>query len=82
MDQEHPSDQQLGQETATAVVLELPEEDWHDELMLPSGSLDWEQIVNQATATKGAETHEGVPLVETGNGETPTWTEPGAIAEV
>ena len=67
---------------AAAVAPELPEEDWDDKLTLPSRSLDWDQIVNQATATEGGETHAGVPPVKTGNRETPTWTEPRANAEV
>ena len=67
---------------AAAVALELSEEDWDDELTLPSRSLDWEQIVNQATATKGGETYVGVPPVKTRDRETPTWTEPRANTEV
>ena len=66
---------------ATAVAPVLPEEDWDDELTLPSGPLDWEQIVNQATATEGSETHEDVPLVETADRGAPTQIEPRADAE-
>ena len=49
--------------------------------MLPSGPLDWEQVIDWATATEGGETHEGVPLVETGDRGAPAQIEPGADAE-
>ena len=79
--QEHSTDQQQGHNMAAAAAPELPEEDWEDELMLPPRPLDWEQIVNQATTTKGGDTQEGVPLVETGDGGELTWIEPGADTE-
>ena len=79
--QECSPDQQQGQDMAAAVAPGLPEEDWDDKLTSPSGPLDWEQIIDRATATKGGETHEGVPLVETGDGGTPTQIEPGADPE-
>ena len=68
---------------APAAAPELPEEDWEDKLMLPPpGPLDWEQIVDWAATTEGGETHEGLPLVETGDGGALTQIEPGADAEV
>ena len=57
---------------ATAVAPELPEEGWDDKLTLPSGPLDWEQIISQATATEGGETYAGVQPVKIKDGETPT----------
>ena len=79
--QECSTDQRQGQDMAATVAPELPEEDWDDELTLPSGPLDWEQIVDQATATEGGETYAGVQPVKTEDGETPTWAGPKAGTE-
>ena len=53
---------------AAMVAPELPEEDWDNKLTLPSGPLDWEQIVSQATTTEGGETDVGEHPVETKDG--------------
>ena len=79
--QEHPSDHQQNQETAAAVAPRLPKEDWDDKLTLPSGPLDWEQIIGQATATKGSETYVGVHPIETVDGRATTWAGPKASTE-
>ena len=63
---------------ATVVTPELPEEDWEDELTLPSGPLDWEQIVGQAITTKGGEANVGEHLVETEDGGATAWARPKA----
>ena len=47
MGQECTTDQQQGHNMAAVAAPELPEEAWEDELMLPSGPLDWEQIVDR-----------------------------------
>ena len=53
---------------AVVVAPELPEEDWDDELTLPSGPLDWKQIIGQATTTEGGEADAGEHPVETKDG--------------
>ena len=78
MNQEHPFNQQQDQATTTVVVPELLEEDWEDKLTLPSGPLDWEQIISQATTTKGGEANVGEHPVETEDGGATAWARPEA----
>ena len=52
--QEHSPNRKQDQAAITVVTPELPKEHWDAELTFPSGLLDWEQIVNQAAATRVA----------------------------
>ena len=49
-------DQSQDHGTAAMAALELPEEDWDKEPMLPTGLSDREQIVNLPDATEGNDT--------------------------
>ena len=62
----------------TMVATEIPKEDWDDELTLPSGPLDWEQIISQATTTEGGEANAGEHPVEAEYRGTTTWARPEA----
>ena len=49
MDQGQHQGQRQDQAAATMAVPELPE-DWDQELVFPTGPIDWEQAVSQAAA--------------------------------
>ena len=74
--QEHPPNQQQDQAAAAMVAPELPEEDWDDELTLPSRPLDWEQIVDQATTTEGGKGNVDEHPVKTKDGGATAWAMP------
>ena len=76
MNQECPPDQQPDQVTTALIAPEILEEDWEDELTLPSGTLDWEQIIDQATTTQGGEANEGEHQDGAEEGEAAAWVGP------
>ena len=56
MGRERTTDQPQGLGMAAVVAPELPDENWDEEPMLPTGLLDRGRIVDQAAATEGDDT--------------------------